>query len=354
MYGFFLENKNRMKAWLLYEDKKSHNNLELKEVEIPKAGKGEILVKLHAISLNPVDYKLAAWGHPIWTYPHILGLDGAGVVEEVGEGGYDDVDESIKASFTFKKGDRVFFHNDLRRDGVFAEYVVVVAHVAAKIPDNVTFQQAAALPCAGLTAWHAIHHRLHSKAGQTVLVTGAAGGVGSFCIQILRNLGATVIGTASSAKHKNLKNLGASFLIDYTTENLTQTLFSLTNGKKIDAIIDTVSPESASYWIPVLKYNGQLAAIAGRPEDWNVNPFTVSPSIHEISLGACYSYGDFDSQHLLAVFASQLAQEVANGKIDPMIRSVIPFSEIPSGLEQLYQRHVEGKIVCNVIPDQNS
>src|SRR3989338_6290294 len=155
----------RMRAWLRDKDATSHSDMRLDQVDVPTAGEGELLVLVKAVSLNPVDYKLAAWGHPAWTFPHIGGLDVAGVVVEVGE-----------ATPGWAVGDRVFFHGDLRRNGGFAEYVVTVAHTCAKLPDAVSFIAGAAIPCAGFTAYQAIHDRLHLQSRQTVLVTGGSGG----------------------------------------------------------------------------------------------------------------------------------------------------------------------------------
>ncbi|WP_258871377.1 alcohol dehydrogenase catalytic domain-containing protein, partial [Halobacillus trueperi] len=137
-----------MKA-LLLQDKNQWKEMKVQEVEKPYPKKGEVLIEVHAAGLNPVDYKTATNGNPNWTYPHILGLDGAGTIVELGE----DVTE-------WEKGDRVVYHGDLLKKGAYAQYAVTTAHTISHIPDEVSFEDAAALPTAGYTAYQAIHRKL--------------------------------------------------------------------------------------------------------------------------------------------------------------------------------------------------
>ena len=140
-----------MKAYAI-ESPGSFENLTLMDLPKPVPEKEEILVKIHVAGLNPVDYKVLSGGHKNWFYPFVPGLDGAGEVEAVGEEVTD-----------FKIGDRVFFHGDLSKPGVFAEYTVTTALTAAKIPDGMDFATAAALPCAGLTAYQALTRKVNTK-----------------------------------------------------------------------------------------------------------------------------------------------------------------------------------------------
>ena len=158
-----------MKAWLLPRPG-SWRDMVFGDAPEPSPAQGDIRVAIHAVGLNPVDYKIARMGHPDWRFPHILGLDVAGVVDAIG------------SSVTqWQPGDRVFYHGDLSKPGGFAEFAVTTAHTVAHIPDGMSFVDAASLPCAGLTAYHALHRRLHVRAGQTILVHAGAGGVGGFC-----------------------------------------------------------------------------------------------------------------------------------------------------------------------------
>ena len=161
-----------MKALLLEQPGPVHT-LALSDVPEPHPGSGEIRVRVAAIGLNPVDYKLAGRGNPAWSYPHILGLDVAGTVDVVGP----DVDQ-------WKVGDRVFYHGNLANAGGYAELAITTAHTAAAIPNVVDFVAAAAIPCAGLTAYQGIVRRLNVQPSHSVWVQGGAGGVGGFGIKI--------------------------------------------------------------------------------------------------------------------------------------------------------------------------
>ena len=136
-------------------------------MNIPVPRDNEILVRVHAAGLNPVDYKVAASGHPAWTYPFTLGLDVAGTVVETG-----------KSVTHLSPGDRVFYHGDFSKPGGFAEYAVTTAHTVSKIPGCITFSEAAALPCSGLTAYQALYRKIDMSGMESILIHGGAGGVG--------------------------------------------------------------------------------------------------------------------------------------------------------------------------------
>ena len=136
-----------MRALLLDQPGPVHS-LRVDSAPDPEPGAGEVRVKVAAVGLNPVDYKLAGRGHANWTYPHIIGLDVAGTIDAVGT----EVDG-------FSIGERVFYHGDLTKVGGFAEFAITTAHTIARIPDKVSFVDAAAIPCAGLTAYQGIVRR---------------------------------------------------------------------------------------------------------------------------------------------------------------------------------------------------
>lgn len=312
------------------------NTLYMTDLPQPVPGEGEVRVRVEAVSLNPVDYKLARAGHPAWSYPFVLGLDVAGTIDAVGTG----VD-------SWQVGDRVFYHGNLARPGGFAEYTVTVAHVMAKIPPEVSFVDAAAIPCAGLTAYQALFRKLHLQAEQTILVQGGAGGVGGFAVQLATHIGATVITTASQHNFDNVKQLGAIHAIDYRQEDVKQRVLEITNGRGVDAILDTVSSASATMGAELLAFGGGLACIAGMP-DFSKVSFDKAISIHAIMLGGVYFSGDQTAQQDLARMAEEMIALVAEKKIDPLVSQVITLDEIPTGLTQLAGRHVHGKIVAEV------
>tara|TARA_Y100001934_G_scaffold96837_3_gene119533 strand:+ start:1902 stop:2786 length:885 start_codon:yes stop_codon:yes gene_type:complete len=293
-------------------------------------------VKVHAVSLNPVDYKLTRRGNPNWTFPHVLGLDVAGVVDAVGSA----VDK-------WHRYDRVFYHGDLTKDGGFAEYAITTAHTTARIPENVAFAEAAAIPCAGLTAYEAVVRRLDLQRGHTVWIQGGAGGVGGFGIQISKNIGATVITTASTGNHDFVKSIGADYAIDYNSENVVERIMKITNGLGVDRVLGAVDVNTANEGIEVLNFRGGIACVAGMPTITDAT-FTGAKSIHNIAYGGAHTSTNRAAQEDLAKMAEEMISLIANKKIDPMITQTISLEEIPDGLTQLETRHVKGKIIAEV------
>lgn len=308
-----------------------------KEMKRPNPGPGEIRVRVHAASLNPVDYKLVAAGHPDWIYPFIPGLDAAGVIDAVGEqaGGW-------------AVGDEVFFHGDLSQPGVFAEYAITTAHTTARLPRGLSFIEAAALPCAGMTAYQAVKRKISMAGMRSILIHGGAGGVGGFAIQLAHLAGLTVMTTCSPQNNQLVLELGADYAIDYRNDDVTDRVMELTAGQGADAIVNTISPDSAKEDIGRLAFNGHLVCIAGFPDLSDINTRDRAISIHTVALGRAHVSGDRHAQQDLARMAAELGQLAADGKVQAMVREVIDLSEIPMWLEQLSGRHVNGKIVVDL------
>lgn len=314
----------------------SIDNLEVGDLEVPEPGPGQVRIKIEAAALNPVDVQFiqSPAGHPDWTWPHVPAQDAAGVIDAVGP----DVTE-------FSVGERVANHGAIEAQGSLAEYRLANTETLARIPEAVSFTEAAALPCAGLTAYQAIVRRLHVESGQTVLVTTAAGGVGGYAVQLAKLAGARVIGTASAANHERVKALGADEMIDYRNEDVAARVRDITGGRGVDAVLDLVGPESATDNVHLLVHNGGLAYAAGGPDMSTVEPFTIAPSIHELALGAAYSNGDYAARHRLAVDLETLMMLVAEKQLDPMVSQTIPLDQAAQGLREVGERHVQGKIV---------
>lgn len=325
-----------MKA-LVLDRPGSPKTLRPAEVPRPEPAAGEVRIKVQAVGLNPVDYKLAATGFPGWDYPFILGLDVSGVVEAVGP----DVTE-------WEQGDRIFYHGNLMKPGGYAEYAIAPSHVLSWIPDGLSFAQAAALPCAGFTAYMALHRKLRVQPSKTMLIHGGAGGVGGFAVQLSRLAGLKVITTCSSHNFKFVQRLGADEVIDYRSEDVAARVKELTDGRGADYILDTVGSDSATESLDMLAYGGQIACIAGLPDITKLTPFVKAISIHEVALGGAYHTGDLAAQEDLSKIGREFGLLVGKGQISPMLEQTVTLEEIPDALVRLSMRHVRGKIVAEV------
>lgn len=325
-----------MKALLLH-DKGQWKKMKVEETPKPEPQKGELLIEVHAVGLNPVDYQTATSGNPNWTYPHILGLDVAGVVTEIG----DDVTQ-------WKKGDQIVYHGDLTKNGGFAEFAVTTAHTVSRIPESVSLEDAAALPCAGYTAYQALFRKLHVQKGETILIHGGAGGVGGFAVQLAKNAGLLVITTASEQNYPYVKSLGADCAIDYRNEDIKSKVLQITHDRGVDHVLDTVSGQSATHSLDLLAFNGNIAFVAGAPDFSKIKPFTKAVSYHEIALGAAHQSGDIKAEKDLAVMGNEMLALMEQGKISSMLKEVITLDDVPEALTRLSKRHVKGKIVAKM------
>ncbi|GAA1024864.1 NADP-dependent oxidoreductase [Amycolatopsis albidoflavus] len=236
----------------------------------------EVLVRVRAAGINPVDWKTREGQGMagMQTFPLVLGWDVSGVVEEVGFG-----------VTTLAKGDEVYAMPWFpRAAGGYAEYVTAPARQWARKPASIDHVHAAAVPLAALTAWQALVDTADVQAGQRVLITAAAGGVGHFAVQFARHLGAHVIATASAARHPWLKELGADETIDYTTTRFEEAVAD------VDVVIDLVGDaqdQTSTRSLQVLRPGGLLVAVpagvspelaqSARAADVRVTPFLVEP-----------------------------------------------------------------------------
>ena len=211
----------------------------------PEAGSGEVVIDVHAASVNAADWKVRAGQYAQATFPLILGRDFSGVISTVGAGVAD-----------LKRGDAVFGVCESGQEGAYAEKIAVKAPIVAKKPDSLSHVNAAALALTGLTALSAIEDTLRLKPGETILIQGGAGGVAGFAIQLAKHIGARVITTASAANHDYVRGLGADEIIDYKATDFTRVVTDC------DAVFDTVGGEVAQRSFLALKPGGRAAFIA--------------------------------------------------------------------------------------------
>src|SRR5438034_3697584 len=220
---------------------------ELKYGELPDpvAGPGEVVIDVHAASINAADWKVRAGQYQQAKFPLILGRDFSGVISAVGQGVTD-----------LKVGDAAFGVCEAGQEGAYAEKIAVKAAIVAKKPDALSHVNAAALALTGLTALSAIEDTLKLKPGETILIQGGAGGVAGFAIQLAKHIGAHVITTTSAANRDYVRGLGADDVIDYNTQDFTKV------AKNCDAVFDTVGGDVAQKSFAVLKPGGRAAFIA--------------------------------------------------------------------------------------------
>ncbi len=325
-----------MKA-LVLDQPGSPETLYTTEIDQPEPGPHEVRVRVHAVGLNPVDYKLAATGFPGWDYPFILGLDVAGVIDRIGN----EVED-------WQVGDPVYYHGDLTKPGGYGQYAIAPTHVLSWLPAGLSFTAAAALPCAGFTAYQALHRKLNIQPDKTILIHGGAGGVGGFAVQLAKLAGLKVIATCSKHNFHFVRNLGATETIEYQTGNLESVVKEITQGRGVDYILDTVGSENATASLNMLAFNGSIACVAGLPDITKLTPFEKGLSIHEIALSGAYLSGDTAAQEELARIGIDFGALVSKGAIKPMLEEVVSLEEVPDALVRLSMRHVRGKVVAAV------
>jgi NADPH:quinone reductase-like Zn-dependent oxidoreductase len=310
-------------------------NLKLEDIEKPTPADDQVLVKVHAASINPLDW------HFIEGTPYVmrlgvglrkpketrLGVDFAGTIEAVG-----------KNVTQFKPGDDVFGGGD----GAFAEYVCARRAVALK-PAKVTFEQAASLPIAAITALQGLRDKAKVQSGQSVLINGASGGVGTFAVQIAKSFGAEVTGVCSTRNLEMVRSLGADHVIDYTREDFT------TGGQRYDAIIDNVGNHSLSDCRRVLNPDGKYVMIGGGgATEQGLIGIMARPLEAAIM-------SRFVSQKMGMMMAklqkddlSTLGDLMESGKLKAVIDRRYKLSELPAAIRYLEEGHARGKVVIVV------
>ena len=333
------ERENQMKALVLAKPGSIDGLEYVENREIPEPKENEIRVKVMAAGLNPVDYKLIqGWGDVDWANPPVLGLDVAGIVDKVGS-----------LAENFKPGDRVYYHGSLAEpNGGFAEYACTTAHTVSHLPEEISFVAAAALPCAGFTAYQAVIEKLKLDSDKTILIHAGAGGVGGYGIQLAKLKGARVFTTCSAKNDDYVKSLGADAIIHYKEENLYDRIMEETGGRGVDYVVNTVDSETATKDIDLLAFSGQLVAVVEHPDFNRLSFYEKGMSIHEVALGGAHINGDLKAQKKLSEIGDRYAQLLSEGKIRlPEIKE-IKLTEVPEALKQLETRHVAGKIVVGM------
>lgn len=299
---------------------------ELQDRPRPVAGPGELLVRVVASGTNPVDAKIRQAGS--WAgipFPAVLGYDVSGVVEEVGPG-----------VTGFKAGDEVFYTPEIfgNPNGSYAEYTVAAASIVAHKPPGLSHVEAAGIPLAGGTAWEAIVRRLAVRPGETVLIHGGAGGVGSFAIQFAKAAGARVLATASKANHEAMRDLGADVTLDYRDTDVVDQILREAGGAGVDAAFDTAGgnvPMSTQVTRPF----GRIATIL--PPTGDLDALYVKNQT---------LYGTFLTRE--GARLREMAPLFERGQAKVIVDAVLPLEQVGKAHERLDSGHGRGKIILQV------
>jgi NADPH:quinone reductase-like Zn-dependent oxidoreductase len=298
----------------------------LAEVRLPRpvAGDGELLLRVHAAGVNPVD-ALIRGGQTVGFIdverPHVPGFDVSGVVEAVGAG-----------VVGFAAGDEVFAMLALGRGGGYAQYAVVEAGEAARKPAGLSHVEAASLPLVSLTAWQALIDTAGLQPGQTVLIHGGSGGVGSVAVQLAKAHGARVITTASAGNHEFVRALGADVAVDYRNERFEDV------ASEVDVVLDLIGGQTQARSLAVLRDGGVLVSLVGLGREARSPP----RGIRAVSILVRP-----DGRQL-----ERIAALVEAGKLRPEVSQVLPLARAIDAHRQIETGHTRGKVVLQVGLDE--
>jgi len=312
-----------MKA-VVYNRKSKPDRLVFCDIDKPVPNDNEVMIKVHSVSLNAADYRSMKMG--LIPERKIFGADIAGTIESAG-----------KNVTSFKPGDEVIGDLASYGFGGLAEYVTAPEKALVLKPKQVSFEEAATLPMAALTALQALRNKGGIRAGHKVLIVGSAGGVGTYAVQLAKHFGAEVTGVCSSGNVKQTLSLGADHVIDYTKEHFTG------NGMKYNIILGINGSYPLSAYRKALAENGTYVMVGG----------SLSQIFKSLVFGRLLSFGS-RKMTSLAAKANQndlelLAQLLEKGIIKPVIDRRITLDRAAEAMSYLKQGHSRGKVVVNIV-----
>jgi NADPH:quinone reductase-like Zn-dependent oxidoreductase len=299
--------------------------LKYEDVPRPEPKEDQLLVRVIAAGVNPVDAMVRSGifdKEGKRAFPIILGGDVAGIVEKVGS----------KVT-KIRTGDAVFAYVSLENTGGYAQYALVTEREAAQKPKSLSYVEAAAVPVVAMTAWQALVDAAKLGAGQTVLIHGGSGGVGSFAIQIAKARGAKVIATASTANQDFLKQLGADVTIDYTRQKFEDV------AKNVDVVLDSIGRDTLARSYGVVKKGGIIVSLVARPDQSELEKHGIRGAALDV---------EPNGEELAAI-----GKLIDDKKIKVIVSQTFPLSEAIKAQQQVATGHTRGKIVLKVADDLN-
>ena len=333
-----------MKSLMMTKYGDAGTSLKVQEVPIPNFGKNQILIKTHSASFNPIDYKILRGDFKAMgkiQFPKGIGRDVSGIVEKVGK--------NVK---NFKAGDKVYSRIAEDFVGTMAEYVISNDNDAALIPSNLSFDESASIPLAGLTSYQALVDVAKLSSGENILIHAGSGGVGTIAIQLAKHLGANVTSTTSTKNVKLVKDLGADKVIDYTKHSY------LDEGAKFDVVFDTLGGEHTLNAFKVLKDGGRVVSISGALDSITAKQFGLNKFVRLIlafqarkvtkaaaKMNAMYRFLFMSSS---GAQLKKIAKLYESGSIKPVIDKTYDFKRSIQALEYLSTGRAKGKVIVKI------
>ena len=302
--------------------------LKLEEVPEPQVGPGQVLVKVHAVGVNPYEGYMRAGAYAAPPLPFTPGHDAAGVVAAVGAG--------VKA---VAPGDRVYTSQTLT--GAYAEKTLCLESQVHPLPERVSFAQGAGVSVPYAAAYRALFQRARAMAGEVLLVHGASGGVGTAAVQLARAAGLTVIGTAGTDAGRRLAaEQGAHYVLDHHQDGYLQEAMQITENRGVDVVVELLANVNLGHDLEILATGGRIAVIGSR------GPVTVDPRftmMKEATIVGMTVWGATDKE-VRAIYAA-LGAGLANGTLTPVVGRELPLAEAAQAHHDIMEKKAYGKIV---------
>lgn len=324
---------------VVVEDFGDANQLIYKQIDAPQAKENQVRIKIQATGVNPNEAYVLTGNYNLFvpSLPFIPGFDGAGVIDQVGSN-----------VTNFSIGDRVFVGTFKKKEqsGTYAEKLVVDSDIVLHLPDNVTFEDGASIGIPGFTAYHALFQRAKIKAGETVFIHGATGGVGTLAVQMAKAIGATVIGTSSHQEGLDaIINNGADYAMNHLNEDNLTELMSYTNNQGPDVIIEFLANKNLEIDMKAVKTKGRIVVIGAR-DTIEISPRLILSRNLNI-LGAALpnlTEAEYDE------IAAGISAFLQNGLLKPVIGEKVPLKDAKKVHEELLTRFGKGKTI--LVPEE--
>jgi NADPH2:quinone reductase len=302
--------------------------LKLEDVPTPKPGAGQVLVRVHAAGVNPYDTYMRAGTYAVKPpLPYTPGSDAAGVIEAIGEG--------VKK---VKAGDRVYTAKTV--SGAYAEYAVALEEQVHPLPQKISFTQGSGVWVPYGTAYHALHHSADARAGETVLIHGASGGVGTAAAQMAHAMGLTVFGTAGTAKGLELaKREGAHQVFDHSKPGYQEEIMKATGGRGVDIVLEMLANVNLSHDLKMLAQNGRVIVIGNRGEI-TINPRDLMLRRASVRAFTLWAITPDEEKEIHAGIIAGLE----NGMLRPVVGKELPLAEAPRAHKEVLEPGASGKI----------